>query len=242
MEWEVGGLGGWGIGRLGWDGVGDGEGTVHCWTPHSTSLLGALPAWSGCHTLSSSDPELVQGRLSMPDPTGCFQSDWFHLHPHFPDEQTQSVGGEVPQARSTEAGPRTKPRTFRHKPSENLLTNNCPAPEILTPQSTGLAATRAEEIRWAVPRPTGSLHPLTSHYCSLNQSGDPAKGPCQASRGIYSSCHKMLLWVESDCSVRHFVSEVSLLTLEHPMCGGDFSMWVHGLWPLGSRKTRGKIY
>ena len=177
-------------------------------------LSGALPAWSGCHTLSSSDLELVQGRLSMPDPTGCFQSDWFHLHPHFPDEQTQSVRGEVPQTRSTEAGPRTKPRTFRHEPSENLLTNNHPAPEILTPQSTGLAATRAEEIRWALPRPTGSLYPLTSHYCSLNQLGDPAKGPCQASRGIYSSCHKMLLWVESDCSVRHFVSEVSLLTLE----------------------------
>lgn len=119
---------------------------------------------SGCHALASSDPGLIQGRLPMPDSAGHFHvSDWFHPHPHFPDEQPQSIGGEVPQARSTDAGPGMKPRTFRHKPSENLLPNNRPAPEILTPQSTGLAATRAEEIRCALPRPTGSLlHPLQS--------------------------------------------------------------------------------
>lgn len=185
----------------------------------------------------------------MPDSAGHFHvNDWFHPQPHFPDEQTQSIGGKVPQARSTDAGPGTKPRTFRHKPSANLFPNNRPAPEILTPQSTGLAATRAEEIRWALPRPTGSLlHPLTSHYCSFNQLGDPAKDPCQASRDIYSSCHKMLLWAESDCSVRHFISEVSLPTPEpsHVWPRLQFvGSWAlaFGLWPLESRKTKGKFY
>ena len=138
----------------------------------------------------------------------------FTPHPRFPVNR-QSIGGDVPQAHSSEAGPGVKPRTFRHKPSERLLPNNCSAPEILTPQSTRLAATRAEEIRRALPRPTGPLlHPLTRHYCSLNQLEDPAKDPCQASRDIYSSCHKMLLWAESDCSVRLFIPEVSLLTPE----------------------------
>lgn len=139
-------MGGGGIGRLGdWEvGVGWGWGwgkepfTVG---PPQHPLSWVPSAWSGCHLCVISDRSSSRA-ASMPDPTGCFQSDWFHLHPHFPDEQTQSVGGEVPQARSTES--RAKERNQKlsdTSPSENLLTNNRPAQEILTPQSTGLAAT-----------------------------------------------------------------------------------------------------